>query len=83
MRMPGFSGEASIYSTSDYRLAGFVHDQRNQIVPALKSTTECNWYGPTVCCVTHDRYGVGTCCCDMSVGCGCSYRSKFNGDFEP
>jgi hypothetical protein len=84
MSIPGFSGEASIYPMSDHQGRAMRAGQRNQIVPALKSTTDCSWPdGATVCCVTHNRYGVGTCCCNAGVGCGCGYKSKFNGDFEP
>jgi hypothetical protein len=86
MRIPGFSGDASIDSMS--RQHGGVIEAvgvpRTRVVPALKSTTDCNWLdGSTVCCVTHNRYGVGTCCCGADVGCGCGYRSKFDGNFEP
>ena len=85
MRMPEFSADASIYSTSDYqgRVRGSA-EAPNHVAPAVKSTTDCNWLdGSTVCCVSHNRYGVGTCCCVADVGCGCGYRSKFNGSFDP
>jgi hypothetical protein len=86
MRMPGFSGEASIYPRSDYqgRAIGAAAGARNHIVPALRSRTDCDWLdSATVCCVSQNRYGVATCCCIAGVTCACGYKSKFNGDFEP
>jgi len=85
MRMPGFSAEASISSTSAYQstVRGST-GAPNQVAPAVKSTTDCNWLdGSTVCCVSQNRYGVSRCCCVADVGCGCGYRSKFNGNFDP
>jgi len=86
MTMPGFSGDASIYPMSDYqgRVMRAGAGQHGEIVPALKSRTDCNWLdSATVCCVSENRYGVATCCCVAGVTCGCGYRSRFNGDFEP
>jgi len=55
---------------------------RATIVPAMK--TECNWVASdAVCCVSRNRFGVGTCCCVGGVACSCGYRSKFDGTLDP
>ena len=85
MRMPGFSGEASIYLKSEYRgRAGSAGaEQGGEIVPAVKSTSDCTRYdSQTFCCVSRDRYGVATCCCVGTI-CSCGYKSQFNGNFDP